>query len=196
VATQTKEHKAHPVLWTLGAIFLAVVVILVLGEVPDGDPVIKNPEALITQILITAGVIGAATLPLLIKTQRDAAVAKDQLANDHIDTAGKQINLRVEQDERHEAVIDLVTHKFEALTGHFNTQFDGVRSDIRGIRVDVGRNTNRIEKTSDKLEEHLRDSVEVIQEFRSEIGELHRLNSHLEDTPQETQQEEHNGNPR
>ena len=112
-----KGSKTHPVLWAVGAVILAVVAVLILGAVdgPDGGPVIKNPEALITQILITAGVIGAATLPLLVKTQRDAAVAKEQLANDHVDQAGQQINLRVEQDERHTTVVDLVTEKFDDL---------------------------------------------------------------------------------
>jgi hypothetical protein len=202
VATKPTETKAHPVLWTVGAVVAAVAVIIILGTVhtEGGDPVIKNPELLITQILITAGVIGAATLPLLIKTQRDAAVAREQVANDHIDTEGKQINLRVEQDERHGAVVDLVTEKFDDLTKHFNVQFDGVRSDIRGIRSDVGRNTNRIQRTSDKLETHLDESREIIKEFRGEIGELHRLNVQYEDsqeaTTEETQQEEPNGNPR
>lgn len=191
MATKTSETKAHPVLWTVGAVIAAVVVITILGTVdtPDGDPIIKNPELIITQILITAGVIGAATLPLLIKTQKDAAVAKEQLANDHIDKEGQQINLRVEQDERHVAVVELVTDKFEDLTKHFNIQFDGVRSDIRGIRSDVGRNTNRIEKTSDKLEEHLQESVKVIEEFRGEIGELHKLNRNLEEIPKPPEEE-------
>lgn len=179
-----KESKAHPVLWAVGAVIAAVVVIVILGSVNNahGQPIIKNPELLIAQILITAGVIGAATLPILIKTQKDAAVAKDQVTNDHVDEDGQHINLRVEQDERHHTVIELVTEKFDDLTNHFNRQFDGVRSDIRGIRYDVGRNTNRIEKTSDKLEDHLRESVDVIKEFRGEIGELHKLNVTLEDT--------------
>lgn len=179
-----KESKAHPVLWAVGAVIAAVVVIVILGSVnnTNGQPIIKNPELLIAQILITAGVIGAATLPILIKTQKDAAVAKDQVTNDHVDEDGQHINLRVEQDERHHTVIELVTEKFDDLTNHFNRQFDGVRSDIRGIRYDVGRNTNRIEKTSDKLEDHLRESVDVIKEFRGEIGELHKLNVTLEDT--------------
>lgn len=172
-----KESKAHPVLWAVGAVVLAVVAILILGAVdgPDGEPVIKNPEALITQILITAGVIGAATLPLLIKTQKDAAIAKEQLANDHIDDKGKPINLRVEQDERHTTVIDLVTDKFDELQKHFNIQFDGVRSDIRGIRTDIGRNTTKIDKTSDKLTEHIEQSRDIIDRFDNEIGELHKL---------------------
>lgn len=184
MATKKTETKAHPVLWAVGAVIAAVVLVIILGQVQTegGGPVIKNPELLITQILITAGVIGAATLPTLIKTQKDAAVAKEQLANDHIDNEGQQINLRVEQDERHHTVVDLVTEKFEDLIKHFNHQFDGVRSDIRGIRSDVGRNTNRIERTSNKLEDHLDESVEVIKEFRTEIGELHKLNASLEDT--------------
>lgn len=174
-----KESKAHPVLWAVGAVVLAVVAILILGAVdgPDGEPVIKNPEALITQILITAGVIGAATLPLLIKTQKDAAIAKEQLANDHIDDKGKPINLRVEQDERHTTVVDLVTDKFDELQKHFNIQFDGVRSDIRGIRTDIGRNTTKIDKTSDKLTEHIEQSRDIIDRFDNEIGELHKLTS-------------------
>lgn len=184
-----KGSKTHPVLWAVGAVILAVVAVLILGAVdgPDGGPVIKNPEALITQILITAGVIGAATLPLLVKTQRDAAVAKEQLANDHIDQEGKAINLRVEQDERHSTVVDLVTDKFDDLTRHFNIQFDGVRSDIRGIRSDVGRNTNKIEKTSEKLEEHLEQSREIIDRFDTEINQLHKLTKASTEEP--TQEE-------
>lgn len=178
--TSTKERKAHPVAWTTGAVFLAVLTVSILGAVPAEHPVIRNPEAIITQILVTAGVIGAATLPILIKTQRDAAVAKDQLANDHIDDAGNQINLRVEQDERHSEVVALVSERFDDLTKHFNTQFDGVRSDIRGIRTDVGRNTNRITRTSDKLDEHLEDSRKIIRRFDREIGALHRLNAQLD----------------
>lgn len=173
-----KESKAHPVLWAVGAVVLAVVAVLILGAVdgPEGKPVISNPEALITQILITAGVIGAATLPTLIKTQKDAAVAKEQLANDHIDEDGKPINLRVEQDERHTTVVDLVTDKFDDLARHFNIQFDGVRSDIRGIRTDIGRNTNKIERTREKLDEHIDQSRDIIDRFDNEIGELRKLN--------------------
>lgn len=189
MATKTSETKAHPVLWTVGAVIAAVAVIIVLGtvETPGGEPVIKNPELLITQILITAGVIGAATLPLLIKTQKDAAIAKDQLANDHIDDRGEPINLRVEQDERHTTVIDLVTDKFDDLARHFNIQFDGVRSDIRGIRTDIGRNTNKIEHTREKLDEHLEQSREIIERFDNEISELHKLNQTSSEEP--TQEE-------
>lgn len=190
-----KESKAHPVLWAVGAVVLSVVAILILGstDLPSGEPVIENPEALITQILVTAGVIGAATLPLLLKTQRDAATAKEQLANDHVDKAGQQINLRVEQDERHHTVVDLVTDKFNNLTTHFNNQFDGVRSDVRGIRSDIGRNTNRIERISNKLQDHLEDSVEIIKEFRDEIEQLHRLNVTLEDQATTTEEDTQTG---
>lgn len=157
--------------WAVGAVVVAVTIILVLGAIdtPDGDPIVKNPEALITQILITAGVIGAATLPLLIKTQRDAAAAKEQVSNDH------STNLRVENDERHNHVVELVTTKFDELTKHFNRQFDGIRDDVRAV-ADDGRNTR------DKLDKHLEKSEQVIEEFKHEIGELHKINSSLEDT--------------
>lgn len=173
-----KPQSAHPVLWVAGAVVLAVVAILVLGtiETPDGDPIIKNPEALITQILITSGVIGAATLPLLIKTQRDAAAAKEQVSNDH------STNLRVEQDDRHNAVMSLFTEKFEEMREHFNTQFDGVRSDMRGVRRDVGRNTDGLERTRNKLDKHLDESREIVDELKGEIQELHRVTASIEDT--------------
>lgn len=174
----SKPKSAHPVLWAVGAVILAVVAILVLGAVdtPDGDPIIKNPEALITQILITAGVIGAATLPLLIKTQKDAAAAKEQVSNDH------PTNLRVEQDDRHNVVVTLVTEKFDELTRHFNTQLDGIRSDIRGVRYDVGRNTNGLQTTRDKLDQHLDDSREIVAALKGEIDELHKINASIEET--------------
>lgn len=169
--TPSKPRGAHPVVWAVGAVVVAVTIILVLGAIdtPDGDPIVKNPEALITQILITAGVIGAATLPLLIKTQRDAAAAKEQVSNDH------STNLRVENDERHNHVVELVTTKFDELTKHFNRQFDGIRDDVRAV-ADDGRNTR------DKLDKHLEKSEQVIEEFKHEIGELHKINSSLEDT--------------
>ena len=184
MTTTRLPRKPHTVLWMLGALVLLVISVLVLGQIEDaeGDPLIKNPDALLIQIIATAGLVGAGTLPLLIKAQRDAAEAKDQVSNDHIDDDGNPINLRVEQDGRHTEIVELVTAKFEKLMDHVNTQFDGVRSDIRGVRRDVGRNTSGLDTTTRKLEKHLDDSKEVIEEFKTEIQELHRHNASIEDT--------------
>lgn len=151
---------------------LLVAVVLTLGTIEvNGDPIINNPDALIIQVVVTAGVVGAAVLPLLVKTQRDAEVAREQVANDHVDEAGKPINLRVEQDERHYEVLE----KLEDFFDHVNKQFDGVRSDMRGIRRDVGRNTDGLDKTRDKLDEHIDQSREIIGEFKTEIETIHSL---------------------
>lgn len=71
---------------------------------------------------------------------KDAAVAREHVANDHFDAEGNPINLRVEQDERHQELLD----RIDSVSTHTNQQFDGVRSDIRGIRRDVGRVTDHV----------------------------------------------------
>lgn len=177
MTTTHSPRRTHTVLWVIGALVLLVAAVLVLGQIHDasGDPLVKNPDALLIQIIATAGLVGAGTLPLLIKAQRDAAAAKEQVSNDHIDEHGNPINMRVEQDVRHDAVVDLMIAKFEDLTRHFNTQFDGVREDIRGLADDD-------RETRSKLDKHLEDSKEVVKDLKTEIQELHKISSSMEDT--------------
>lgn len=156
MTTATSPRRTHTVLWVIGALVLLIAAVLVLGQVKDaeGDPLINNPDALLIQIVATAGLVGAGTLPLLIKAQRDAAEAKEQVSNDHIDEHGNPINMRVEQDVRHDAVIDLMIAKFEDITRHVNTQFDGIREEIRDLRKDD-------KETRTKLDRHIEDTAPV-----------------------------------
>lgn len=62
-----------------------------------------NAVASVIGAVITAG-LGFFVVLLNRKVKRvgkDAAEAREQVANDHVDAAGKPINLRVESDHRH-----------------------------------------------------------------------------------------------
>lgn len=118
MTTSHSPQRTYTVYWMIGALVLLVAAILVLGQVKTGDgtPIINNPDSLLIQVIATAGLVGSVTLPLLIKAQRDAAAAKEQVSNDHVDNDGNLINLRVEQDDRHNAVVELMVAKFEDVT--------------------------------------------------------------------------------
>lgn len=178
------SQRTRAVLWTIGALFTLIVVIglLSLVETPDGDPLVKNPDTIIIQIIATAGLVGAAVLPLLVRAQKDAAVAREQVANDHIDAQGNPINLRVDVDDKHNELIALVTDKFDAFQTHTNIQFNGIRSDMRGMRKDIGRNTDANDRNREKLDEHLEESREVWAGVREEVEKLHENIASMEDT--------------
>lgn len=104
-------------------------------------------------LITTQGAIVVALIPVLISTRRharnaatDAAEARYQVANDHT------TNLREEGDERHQentkllnAVLTRVDELAERITG--------VKSDIRGIRRDVGRLADADRTHEDRIHE-------------------------------------------
>lgn len=89
--------------------------------------------ALITQVgivlasIVTA--IGGVMVVILNRTRQHARAARVQVENSH------STNFREEQDEYHHAQLAAVA----SLRTHFDTQINGVRSDFRGMRKDIGR---------------------------------------------------------
>lgn len=83
-------------------------------------------------IIGTLGTIIAAFLATqqvkLRRIDRNAREAREQVANDHIDEAGRPINLRVENDERHAET--------RGWFRRLERSLGGIRDDLRLLRVD------------------------------------------------------------
>jgi hypothetical protein len=91
----------------------------------------------------------------VVATKRDAAIARDQVANNHIDPeTGQPINLREEQDARHHEVTDRLTEIRSILEDH-SKDIGGIRHDIRNLYAADGeqvRQQNRDRERIDQLE--------------------------------------------
>lgn len=139
------------------SVFSAVLVLLILSAIdgPDGKPWLES--TLVGQTLAMLGVVAAAVLPGLLATRKDAAVARDQLENSHVSDTSKVSNVRDDLDHKHSAVMDAV----EALAQKMERKFDGVYSEIRGTRRDIGRAADQADRARDAADK-LRDQVGVV----------------------------------
>ena len=153
----------------IAAMTLVVVGIIAAGAVKiDGQPLVENATGLVVQIIASAGLVLVAALPLLKRTERqaaaaasdaasaaqDAGVAKEQTTNSH------KTNLREELDERHEELVQLfkaqggrIEHIAETQRTH-GDDIRGIKSDQRGIRKDIGRNSDMIVTMGETVTEH------------------------------------------
>lgn len=144
-------------LWTTISIGAAIILLLVLSSInnPDGTPWLES--TLIGQTLAMLGVVAAAVLPSLIATRRDAAVAREQLENSHVEDSSKVSNVRDDLDHKHGAVMDAVAE----LAARMERKFDGVYAEFRGTRGDIGRAARQADAARDAADT-LRDKVDVI----------------------------------
>lgn len=89
-----------------------------------------------------------ARLSSRVKSMRhDVAVTKDQVANDHVDDEGNPINMRVEQDDRHDEIMTTL--------GEVKKDIGGIRHDIRTLYsadAEQVRQTNRDRERIDAME--------------------------------------------
>lgn len=176
-----RPRPNRTLLWSALAVVGMLAVIIVLGTIDDanGDPLLDTPGAAFVQTIATAGLVAAAVLPLLRRTQKDAsaakadaAVAREHVANDHFDEEGKPINMRVDLDDFRNEMRELITTQLAGLREHTDTQFDGIRSDMRGVRRDVGRNTDGVERTRVRLEAHERFTRRSVAKLSERVTRL------------------------
>lgn len=88
--------------------------------------------------MITEGIIiaivaacGGVMVALLNRTRQHSKAIRDQVENDH------STNLRVEADDRHAELV----HRIE-----------GIASDVRGIRRDLGRHADHLGRHEERLD--------------------------------------------
>lgn len=159
----SSEPKPPRTSWKIAlALFAVVVVIIAAGAVHvNGKPLIENATGLLVQIIASAGLVLVAALPLLKRTERqaasaavDASVAKEQTTNSH------KTNLREELDERHEELVQLFKSQGGQIALIVDTQrshgddIRGIKSDQRGIRRDIGRNSDMIVTMGETIADH------------------------------------------
>ena len=168
------------VLWITAAVAGLIFVIILLSkwENAKNEPFLDNPTLIIVAVVGAVGTLGAALLPPLIRTQRDAAETRDHVANNHIKPDGSAINLREEQDDRHHELKNLIIRQ----GARFERSLEGMRDDIRRNADEHIRLREDVSDVRDGLTEHLEESREVIAELRGEVSSLHQYNASLEDT--------------
>lgn len=127
-------------LFTAISVLSTFLVILGLSTVdnPDGTPWLES--SVIGQSLATLGLITAAVLPSLLGTRKDAAVARDQLENSHVDDPSRVSNVRDDMDEKHSEILA----RLDRFEERVDRRFDGQSADIRGLRRDIGRHSDKI----------------------------------------------------
>ena len=169
-----KASRNSLIIRSVVMVVVFIVIVLILGQThgPDGTPIVKNPEGLIVSMLTTAGLVTTVALPLLLRTQKDAAVAREQVANDHVDTEGKAINLRVESDLRHAELVD----KMDDIAKSTANQITGLRKDVGGVRRDLSG-------VSERFDDHTKASYEQGQLIQRRIAALETTRQASRKTP-------------
>lgn len=138
-------------IWTALSIAGALAALLLLSTIDNADGTPWLESTLIGQTLALLGVVAAAFLPSLISTRKDAAVVRDQLENSHVDNPQRVSNVRENIDSNHIEILKRLD-RFET---RVDRRFDGMASDIRGVRRDIGRHADAIadlEKTQPSRE--------------------------------------------
>ncbi|MET3449804.1 hypothetical protein [Curtobacterium sp. 1544] len=81
--------------------------------------------------------LGGIVLPLLIKARNEARAANEQVSNNHVRPDGTPINLREEQDERHEANSTVLTE---------------IRKDVKSVLETLAVHGYRLDRHHDDIE--------------------------------------------
>ncbi|MGO2750565.1 MAG: hypothetical protein ACTIA6_10985 [Pseudoclavibacter sp.] len=121
-------------MWT-GIITVGVVVfVLALGAIDgaDGQPMLF--DKLVEVTLIQVGAVFVIVWPLLLRTSKDIAGVKDNVQNSHSTV------MRDDMDEKRKQIVGLVRD----LHDNIETRFEGVSSDFRGVRRDLGRHSDQL----------------------------------------------------
>lgn len=157
MSLSVKNKQVATGLWTLFAVFIVVIGVLILSAVnnTDGTPWIENN--IVVQTLLTISAVAAIALPSLLSARKDVAVTRDQVQNSH------SINLRDDQDQKHDVVVDLISQVIKVV----DVKIEGVHSDVRGLRKDIGRNTDQIDRNASATSR----LGEQFQEYKDEVDE-------------------------
>ncbi|WP_181062706.1 hypothetical protein [Pseudoclavibacter sp. RFBG4] len=133
-ATPHTQKRNRTVLWT-GVITVGVAVfVLALGTIDgaDGEPLLSGKLVEVT--LLQVGAVSVIVWPMLLRTSKDIAGVKDNVQNSHSTV------MRDDMDEKHDQIVGLV----KDLHDNIETRFEGVSSDFRGVRKDLGRHSDQL----------------------------------------------------
>jgi hypothetical protein len=163
-----RNRQVKTGLWTVLSLSLAFVGVLMLSTIdtPNGEPWLESSA--IAQTLTTLGLVAAAILPSLLGTRKDSAVVREQVENSHVTNPDKISNVRDDMDSKHEEIRDLIEKHTERMEARFN----GMASDIRGVRRDIGRSSDAITELQTD-HKHLRDNLVAVKDDVKSLRATH-----------------------
>lgn len=140
--------RRHPVLAGILSLSIAFVCVsIVLLFIVPRSPLDGGTERIIVQVISSAALVLAASLPVLLSTRKsvekmaaDTAIVRAEVKNSHT------TNLREESDERHGTVVDLLNE--------LRHEMRETRADVRGLRRDGGRQDDRLQRLEDAVFVH------------------------------------------
>lgn len=148
IRLRKRRLARRSIAWVLVVSAILVGLILVASTMvykKDGDILIDNPTALIGGVIGSLGLVGAAMAPILLKMLDTTEVLKANVQNDHRDSDGNPLLMRDDLDDKHDEQMGGIVHLREDMFEIRQTvdrivkSVEGVQSDIRGMRRDVGR---------------------------------------------------------
>jgi hypothetical protein len=160
--------RTRTAIWTALSLAAAIAGLLILSTLDnaDGSPWLES--TVVGQALALLAVVAAGILPSLLQqqksieeTKRVTHIVRDEVQNSH------DINFRDNVDSNHGEVVDL----FRQLDAKFERRFDGMASDIRGVRKDIGRNTDQTDGLRTELREHRRSVNSKIDEIEQTVAD-------------------------
>ena len=164
-----RSRNIRTALWTAVSVVGTIIGLLVLSTInnPDGTPWLES--SLLGQTIVVVGSLSAIVLPTLIGARRDAAVARDQLENSHVQNADKVSNVRDDLDHKHSALLEALESGLTELSARMDRKFDGVYAEFRGTRGDIGRAAKQADAARDAADK-LRDKVDTIAEQSDSVA--------------------------
>jgi hypothetical protein len=152
VTTTVNKRLTQTGLWTALAVGVAILGILLLSTIdtPDGEPWLESST--IAQTLSLLAVVGAAVLPSVLGTRKDAAEVREQVQNAHMKPDGTPLNLRDDLDDKHNLTSGALKHLTALVEGVIDDQRND-REDRRSDRADIRALTKRVDTVTSHVGE-------------------------------------------
>lgn len=99
------------------------------------------------------------------ETKADAAVTREHVANEHIDSAGNPINMRDDQDQKHAETMRAVGHLTRTVDavlgdlGELKRDMGGVRHELRTLHDSDAEQTRQANRDRERLDRVIEDTI-------------------------------------
>lgn len=181
VRTQQAKRLVTRTMLLIGAVVTVLIVATLVAAFvvrPDGTAVVDNPATIIVAIITGLGGLSIALAPLFVRLLSSSEAVKQNVQNDHKKADGTPLLLRDDMDEKHDEQLSFQTETRRMMMetmSDVRQAVNGVASDIRGLRKDVGRIDDRQGENRKDIETMLRyqDAADRLhQDFAAQIAAL------------------------
>lgn len=146
-AQSVRNRQIKTAIWTAGSILAVLAGLLLISTIknPDGSNWLE--ASFIGQSLSVLSLTAAAILPSVLGIRKDTSVVRDQVENNHVEDPTRISNVRDDLDHKHEQVLA----RLDRMEARNDRQWDAVASDVRGMRRDFGRLTDKVDDHSTRI---------------------------------------------